>query len=150
MPRIGRTSTEKESTMLRRSLQVLVILAAPASALAFDAVDTLRNEGVSVGALGIVQEHRRAGAGEPGGEEDALLAAGVVVAVAFGSVDEDGETMTTCQLVFAGGTCLARAHRLVARMSEDVDFKVVPSDAPMSKNHRRQALGSLRGRIVDG
>lgn len=52
------------------------------------------------------------------------------------------------RLVFAGGTCLARAHRLVARMSEDVDFKVVPPAAAMSHNQRRQALGSLRDRIA--
>ena len=41
------------------------------------------------GAVGVVQEDRRARAGEAGGEEDALLAAGVVVAVALGGVDED-------------------------------------------------------------
>lgn len=52
------------------------------------------------------------------------------------------------RLVFAGGTCLARAHRLVERMSEDVDFKVVPPPANMSNNQRRQALGRLRDRIV--
>ena len=32
-------------------------------------------------------------------------------------------------LVFGGGTALARAHRIVRRMSEDVDFKVVPRPA---------------------
>jgi hypothetical protein len=53
------------------------------------------------------------------------------------------------RLVFAGGTCLARAHRLVERMSEDVDFKVVPPPANMSNNQRRQALGGLRERIVE-
>lgn len=53
------------------------------------------------------------------------------------------------RLVFAGGTCLARAHRLVARMSEDVDFKIVPPDMPMSNNQRRQALGRLRDQIVE-
>lgn len=52
------------------------------------------------------------------------------------------------RLVFAGGTCLARAHRLVARMSEDVDFKIVPPAAAMSNNQRRQALGRLRDRIA--
>jgi predicted nucleotidyltransferase component of viral defense system len=30
----------------------------------------------------------------------------------------------TFRLVFCGGTCLAKAHKLVQRMSEDVDFKV--------------------------
>lgn len=53
------------------------------------------------------------------------------------------------RLVFAGGTCLARAHKLVQRMSEDVDFKVVPPDTPMSNNQRRQALGGLRDRIIE-
>lgn len=53
------------------------------------------------------------------------------------------------QLVFAGGTCLARAHRLVARMSEDVDFKVVPLDpAPLSRGQRRSRLGALRQRVL--
>ena len=54
------------------------------------------------------------------------------------------------RLVFAGGTCLARAHRLVERMSEDVDFKVVPPAATMSNNQRRQALGDLRDRLESG
>ena len=42
---------------------------------------------------------------------------------------------------------MARAHHLVARMSEDVDFKVVPTDTSISNNQRRQALGNLRDRI---
>lgn len=55
------------------------------------------------------------------------------------------------QLVFGGGTCLARAHRLVQRMSEDVDFKVVLQDghpAPGSGNQLRRALGHLRGQVT--
>lgn len=53
------------------------------------------------------------------------------------------------RLAFAGGTCLARAHKLVRRMSEDVDFKVVPLDiAPLSKHQRRRQLGDLRKRIT--
>ena len=53
------------------------------------------------------------------------------------------------RLIFAGGTCLARAHRLVARMSEDVDFKIVSDDpTPMSANQRRKQLGTLRDRIT--
>lgn len=28
------------------------------------------------------------------------------------------------RLIFAGGTCLAKAHKIVNRMSEDVDFKI--------------------------
>jgi len=39
------------------------------------------------------------------------------------------------RLVFAGGTALARAHKLIRRMSEDVDFKIVPlAPAPVSRN----------------
>lgn len=30
-------------------------------------------------------------------------------------------------LVFSGGTCLAKAHQNTYRMSEDIDFKLVPS-----------------------
>ena len=53
------------------------------------------------------------------------------------------------RLVFAGGTCLARAHRLVRRMSEDVDFKVAPLDGgPGSTSKLRRELGRLRDRIT--
>lgn len=54
------------------------------------------------------------------------------------------------ELVFAGGTCLARAHRLVRRMSEDVDFKLVPrvgAVAPANTHQLRRALGDMRDRI---
>jgi len=48
-------------------------------------------------------------------------------------------------LVFGGGTALARAHRLVRRMSEDVDFKVVPlAAAPVSRSALRRQLDQLR------
>ena len=55
------------------------------------------------------------------------------------------------RLVFAGGTALARAHKLVRRMSEDVDFKIVsPTDTATSNNQLRKQLGALRGRITAG
>lgn len=48
-------------------------------------------------------------------------------------------------LVFGGGTALARAHKLVRRMSEDVDFKIVPQPAlAVSRSVLRQQLGALR------
>jgi hypothetical protein len=51
-------------------------------------------------------------------------------------------------LVFGGGTALARAHRLVQRMSEDVDFKIVPlAAAPVSRNGLRRELGRLGDRV---
>ncbi len=53
------------------------------------------------------------------------------------------------RLVFAGGTALARAHKLVQRMSEDVDLKIVlPDDVVLSGNQRRIQLGALRERIT--
>jgi predicted nucleotidyltransferase component of viral defense system len=56
---------------------------------------------------------------------------------------------TPFRLIFAGGTCLARAHRLVARMSEDVDFKIVSDESvSLSANRRRRQLGELRDRIT--
>lgn len=42
---------------------------------------------------------------------------------------------TGIQLVFAGGTCLSKAHGLINRMSEDVDIKVLltPPEKPFTK-----------------
>jgi predicted nucleotidyltransferase component of viral defense system len=53
------------------------------------------------------------------------------------------------RLVFAGGTALARAHKLIRRMSEDVDFKIVPlAPAPVSRNARQRGLSDLRERVT--
>ena len=52
-------------------------------------------------------------------------------------------------LVFGGGTALARAHRLVRRMSEDVDFKIVPLPAaPVSRSGLHRQRSALRGRVT--
>ncbi len=52
-------------------------------------------------------------------------------------------------LIFGGGTALARAHRLIRRMSEDVDFKIVPLlEGQVSRSVLRQQLGSLRERVT--
>lgn len=54
-------------------------------------------------------------------------------------------------LVFCGGTCLAKAHKLVKRMSEDVDFKIVlkNKNAFSSKNQLLKALKKFRVLIVE-
>ena len=53
-------------------------------------------------------------------------------------------------LVFGGGTALARAHKIVRRMSEDVDFKIVPTAAaPTSRSGLRRSLAKLRGQVRD-
>ncbi len=48
------------------------------------------------------------------------------------------------RLVFGGGTALSRAHRLIRRMSEDIDLKIV-SDAEFT----RPALRDLRDAITN-
>ncbi len=53
--------------------------------------------------------------------------------------------------IFAGGTALARAHRLVRRMSEDVDLKIVLADPePISGSRLRRALSDLRVTVTEG
>ena len=52
-------------------------------------------------------------------------------------------------LVFGGGTAIARAHKIIRRMSEDVDFKIVPlSAAPASRSGIRRALGTLGDQVT--
>ena len=59
------------------------------------------------------------------------------------------------QLVFCGGTCLAKAHGLIQRMSEDIDFKLIVL-AALSRSARSRCLraahktllSSLRGLAV--
>ncbi len=54
-------------------------------------------------------------------------------------------------LVFGGGTALARAHKLIERMSEDVDFKLVPTPtpaAPVSRSGLRRQRSALHDRVT--
>ena len=50
------------------------------------------------------------------------------------------------QLIFCGGTCLAKAHKIVSRMSEDVDFKiqVKKMDVTFSKTRLMKELKEFR------
>ena len=52
------------------------------------------------------------------------------------------------QLVFGGGTSLTKAHRLVRRMSEDVDFKIKSFDSSWSKTQLRNELKKLHQQIL--
>jgi Nucleotidyl transferase AbiEii toxin, Type IV TA system len=49
------------------------------------------------------------------------------------------------RLVFGGGTALSRAHRLIRRMSEDIDLRIVVD----SNRPGRGTLRRLRARITD-
>lgn len=52
------------------------------------------------------------------------------------------------RLVFSGGTCLAKAHRLTLRMSEDIDLKVVvPGAEGLSRNQLRTSLGRVKDAV---
>ncbi len=50
-------------------------------------------------------------------------------------------------LVFCGGTCLSKAHGLIARMSEDIDFKLVVP-AGLSRTARSRLLSQFKRRMT--
>lgn len=50
--------------------------------------------------------------------------------------------------IFTGGTALSKAHRLLKRFSEDIDFRLIlPPDASTSKNKQRKLLSAIRDRL---
>lgn len=54
-------------------------------------------------------------------------------------------------LYFQGGTCLAKAYKIIQRMSEDCDFRIQlnPSSSLKSKDAKRKALREFRYAIID-
>ena len=50
-------------------------------------------------------------------------------------------------LVFCGGTCLSKAHRLIQRMSEDLDFKLL-APAALSRSARGRKLGKFKKMLI--
>jgi predicted nucleotidyltransferase component of viral defense system len=54
------------------------------------------------------------------------------------------------RLIFAGGTCLAKAHKIVKRMSEDADFKIQLKNTGIifSKNRLLKELKKFRTQIM--
>jgi hypothetical protein len=51
------------------------------------------------------------------------------------------------RLVFSGGTASSRAHRLIRRMSEDIDLKIV-SDGPRSRSELRKLRDVVTGALL--
>lgn len=51
------------------------------------------------------------------------------------------------RLVFSGGTALSRAHRVIRRMSEDIDLKIV-SDEPRSRPELRKLRDIVTGALL--
>jgi predicted nucleotidyltransferase component of viral defense system len=48
-----------------------------------------------------------------------------------------GVDLNPLSIVFGGGTSLSRAHRLIRRMSEDIDLKIISQDPPSRGQLRR-------------
>lgn len=57
------------------------------------------------------------------------------------------EFQGSAEIVFCGGTCLSKAHGLVRRMSEDVDFKI-RGPASASRGAARRALSDLKHAVA--
>jgi predicted nucleotidyltransferase component of viral defense system len=51
------------------------------------------------------------------------------------------------RLVFSGGTALRRVHRLIRRISEDIDLKIV-SDQPRSRPELRKLRDIVTGALL--
>jgi predicted nucleotidyltransferase component of viral defense system len=64
---------------------------------------------------------------------------------AIAARSDDGVALT-----FTGGTCLSKAHGLLERMSEDVDFRVVPADlATLSRSAQRARLREVHQSLLE-
>jgi len=53
-------------------------------------------------------------------------------------------------VIFTGGTALSKAHRLLQRFSEDIDFRLIlPSEPPLTRSRQRKLLSSIRARLQE-
>lgn len=72
-------------------------------------------------------------------EKDLLL---TEVLRSIDSIDADG-----VEVIFCGGTCLAKAYGVIDRMSEDIDFKLkLPKD--LSRSTRSRVLSQFKKRVA--
>lgn len=55
---------------------------------------------------------------------------------------------TPFRLVFGGGTALSRAHRLIRRMSEDIDLKII-EDKPLTRPALRKLRDTITSALLD-
>lgn len=72
-------------------------------------------------------------------EKDLLITEVLRTVVA---TDSDG-----IQLIFCGGTCLSKAHGLIERMSEDIDFKLIVPEG-LSRSARGRLLSQFKKRLA--
>ncbi|MDO9271455.1 MAG: nucleotidyl transferase AbiEii/AbiGii toxin family protein [Rugosibacter sp.] len=87
-----------------------------------DLILAVRNEGLTALPPGVF-------------EKDLLL---TEVLQAINATDREG-----IRLVFCGGTCLSKAHGLIDRMSEDIDFKLAVPPG-LSRSARSRMLSQYK------
>jgi hypothetical protein len=59
-----------------------------------------------------------------------------------------GADIFGAQVIFTGGTALSKAHRLLQRFSEDIDFRLIlPTVPPLSGSRQRKLLSAIRDRL---
>lgn len=59
-----------------------------------------------------------------------------------------GTDLFGAQAIFTGGTALSKAHRLLKRFSEDIDFRLIlPQNVSLSRSQRRNLLSNIRERL---
>lgn len=77
-------------------------------------------------------------------EKDAL------VTEVFHTLAKAFEPISDYELVFCGGTALSKGYQILDRMSEDVDFKIIRSDAnqAVSKSRLRRDLSEIKHLVV--
>jgi predicted nucleotidyltransferase component of viral defense system len=75
----------------------------------------------------------------------ALVEKDFYVVKALAAIDAVETKALHLRLVFGGGTALSRAHRLIRRMSEDIDLRIVVESNRVS----RGTLRRLRAQITD-
>ena len=76
----------------------------------------------------------------PGVLEKDFLTTEAIRAVASVSNDDT-------QIIFCGGTCLAKAHKIVGRMSEDADFRVAVHEEN-TPSYNRRLMGEFKRRLL--
>lgn len=52
-------------------------------------------------------------------------------------------------LIFCGGTSLSKAYGMIERMSEDLDLKVVPTNANISRSALKRSLSDLKAQVAE-
>lgn len=52
------------------------------------------------------------------------------------------------QIIFCGGTCLSKAHKMIERFSEDVDLKIIPK-AERNRSQEKKLFSKLKDELLE-